>query len=193
MNESLIKKYTSLNQLAHSNGIVIFGCNEDVHIPIGELRQAFSISTQIYNRSIYNISVENAIDIYDIQKHIHPSKRVYAPGYVKLKEFKYSDICKYYNAPIHMELYPRDQIITSNYITGVVKAKDTLFKKQTGMNVKLDIDTANYYYDAKIGYQPLAVAMVNPYMSYAYNMCYNPYNVYHAPQMKEMCTIVRKE
>ena len=65
MNEALIKKYKSLNQLAHSNGIVIFGVNEDVQIPIGELRQAFSITSEIYNRSLYDLSILNALEIYD--------------------------------------------------------------------------------------------------------------------------------
>lgn len=126
------------------------------------------------------------VDLYDIQKHIHPSNRIYAPGYVKLKPFKESDICKYYNLPISLNTYPKDLVITTKYINGEIDIKETLFKKQTGMIVKIDLDATNYYYDSNIGYQPL-VAMINPYMSYTYNMCYNK------PPMREMCTIVRKE
>lgn len=127
------------------------------------------------------------VDLYDIQKHIHPSNRVYAPGYVKLKPFKESDICRYYNIPISLNTYPKDLVTTTKYITGEIDIKETLFKKQTGMIVKLDSD-CSYYYDSKIGYQPL-VAMINPYMSCSYNMYYN----YNQPPMKEMCVIVRKD
>ena len=129
------------------------------------------------------------VDLYDIQKHIHPSNRVYAPGYVKIKYFKDSDICKYYKTSLSVNTYPKDLLMTTKYMNGEIDIKETLFKKQTGMNVKLDIDISNYYYDSKIGYQPL-VAMVNPYMTYTYNMYYNQY--YKQP-MKEMCTIIRKD
>lgn len=125
------------------------------------------------------------VDLYDIQKHIHPSNRIYAPGYVKLKPFKESDICKYYNLPININTYPKDLAMTTKYINGEIDIKETLFKKQTGMFVKIDLDNTNYYYDSNIGCQPL-VAMINPYMSYTYN-------IYNKPPMKEMCTIIRKE
>jgi hypothetical protein len=124
------------------------------------------------------------VDLYDIQKHIHPSNRIYAPGYVKLKPFKESDICKYINIPMSLNTYPKDIVTTTKYINGEIDIKETLFKKQTGMNVKLDLDTADYYYNSNVGYQPL-VSMINPYMSYTYNMyCNRP--------MKEMC-VIRKE
>ena len=129
------------------------------------------------------------VDLYDIQKHVHPSKRIYAPGYVKLKPFKESDICRYYNLPSTNNTYPRDYDTTMNYRTGKFNIKDTLFKKQTGMNVVINLDVS-YYYNSTIGYQPI-VSMINPYMSYTYNMYYNPY--YQQPIMKEMCTIIRKE
>lgn len=59
------KKYKFLNQLADKNGIVIFGGSEDLDIPIGELKQAFSIDSNVYNRSIDNLSILNAIPAYD--------------------------------------------------------------------------------------------------------------------------------
>lgn len=133
------------------------------------------------------------VDLYDIQKHIHPSNRVYAPGYVKIKEFRDSDICKYYKTSMAANMYPKDLVMTTKYMNGEIDIKETLFKRQTGMNVKLNIDSADYYYDNKIGYQPL-VAMVNPYMTYTYNMYSNPYYYPQQNQMKEMCIIVdRKE
>ena len=65
MFETKIKQYKSLNKLAEKNGIVIFGGNEDLDIPIGELRQAFSIESKMYNRSIDGLSINNAINVYD--------------------------------------------------------------------------------------------------------------------------------
>ena len=132
------------------------------------------------------------VDLYDIQKHIHPSNRIYAPGYVKLKPFKESDICKYYNLPVSVNNYPKDLITTTKYIHGEIDIKETLFKKQTGMNVKLDLDTATYYYDNKVAYQPVAI-MVDPYMSYTYNMYINSFMSYipnYNQEQKEMCIIV---
>ena len=60
-----VKKYKKLNELAEQNGIVIFGGKEDVHIPLGELRQAFSVESKMYNRSINNLSIKNAITVFD--------------------------------------------------------------------------------------------------------------------------------
>lgn len=65
MVSSEIKKYLSLNKLSESSGIVIFGGTEDTMIPLGELRQAFSIDSKMYNRSVSNLSVKNAIELYN--------------------------------------------------------------------------------------------------------------------------------
>ena len=65
MFEDEIKKYTKLNELAKSGGIVIFGGKNDKSIPLCELRQAFSIDETLYNRSIDGLSVTNAADVYD--------------------------------------------------------------------------------------------------------------------------------
>lgn len=60
------KNYRLLNELAETNGIVIFGGSEDIDIPVGELKQAFSIQSNIYNRSIPHLSILNAINTYDM-------------------------------------------------------------------------------------------------------------------------------
>ena len=65
MFETEIAKYKSLNQLAESDGIVIFGGAEDVSIPLGELKQAFALSDHIYNRSITGLSATDAAKVYD--------------------------------------------------------------------------------------------------------------------------------
>lgn len=65
MFEAQVKRYKSLNALAEQGGIVILGCGEDVNIPLCELRQAFSIESRLYNRSISGLHVADAIRVYD--------------------------------------------------------------------------------------------------------------------------------
>lgn len=60
-----IKKYQALNELAEQNGIVIIGGEEDKEIPLCELKQAFELNSNLYNRSVTNLSVNNALEIYD--------------------------------------------------------------------------------------------------------------------------------
>lgn len=63
--EKEIKKYTQLNELAEENGIVVFGSGEDVNIPLGEIAQAFSVDSKMYNRSFKNLSVKDAKSVYE--------------------------------------------------------------------------------------------------------------------------------
>lgn len=65
MRESEIKKYQKLNDLAQANGIVIFGGKEDTNIPLCEIRQAFNVEEKMYNRSFTDLSIEDAISVYD--------------------------------------------------------------------------------------------------------------------------------
>ena len=64
MREQEIKNYKSLNSLAEQNGIVIFGGAEDVLIPLCELRQAFGIKENCYNRSFENLTISEAFNLY---------------------------------------------------------------------------------------------------------------------------------
>lgn len=59
------KKYLALNELAEQNGIVIFGGTEDKEIPLCELKQAFDIKSNMYNRSFSDLSIYTAEEIYD--------------------------------------------------------------------------------------------------------------------------------
>lgn len=59
-----INRYTRLNELAEQGGIVIFGGSEAKNIPIGELRQAFAVEANMYNRSIDGLSVTEAAEMY---------------------------------------------------------------------------------------------------------------------------------
>ena len=60
-----VRKYQKLNELAETNGIVVFGGREDMNIFLGELRQAFAIEQKMYNRSIPGLSVKDAVAVYD--------------------------------------------------------------------------------------------------------------------------------
>ena len=64
MREQEIKNYKALNKLAEQNGIVIFGGAEDVFIPLCELRQAFGIKENCYNRSFENLTISEACTLY---------------------------------------------------------------------------------------------------------------------------------
>ena len=57
--------YHSLNELANPNGMIIFGGNSDISIPLCELKQAFALNNDIYNRSFSDLSVTNALEYYD--------------------------------------------------------------------------------------------------------------------------------
>ena len=59
-----LNRYKELNELAKPSGIVIFGGEEDVTLPLGELRQAFGIEENMYNRSVAGLSVKNAVEVY---------------------------------------------------------------------------------------------------------------------------------
>ena len=64
MREQEIKNYKALNKLAEQNGIVIFGEKEDISIPLCELRQAFGIKENCYNRSFKNLTISEAYTLY---------------------------------------------------------------------------------------------------------------------------------
>lgn len=59
------KNYLALNDLAEPNGIVIFGGTKDKEIPLCELKQAFDLKSNIYNRSFSELSIYTAREIYD--------------------------------------------------------------------------------------------------------------------------------
>ena len=60
-----IKNYSNLNTLAEQGGIVIYDCGEDKDIPTCEIRQAFAIESKIYNRSFDNLSITEAVSLYE--------------------------------------------------------------------------------------------------------------------------------
>ena len=64
--KTISESYPLLNELAEQEGVVILGGAEDMNIPLGELKQAFSFDTNLYNRSVEDLSVVNARDYYDL-------------------------------------------------------------------------------------------------------------------------------
>ena len=64
MREQEIKKHKTLNSISEQDGIVIFGSTEDIYIPLCELKQAFGIKENIYNRSFENLTISETSDIY---------------------------------------------------------------------------------------------------------------------------------
>lgn len=64
MIETVTKKYKALNEIAEQNGILIFGGTEDREIPLCEIKQAFALNSNLYNRSVANLSVTDASEVY---------------------------------------------------------------------------------------------------------------------------------
>lgn len=63
--KNIRENYPMLNDLAEQGGVVILGGADDMNIPLGELKQAFSIDSNIYNRSVEDLSVVNAASYFD--------------------------------------------------------------------------------------------------------------------------------
>ena len=63
--EREIKEYQSLNQVAKTGGVIIFGEHKDREIPVGELRESFNLEYSAYNRSFSDLTLDNAVELYD--------------------------------------------------------------------------------------------------------------------------------
>ena len=63
--EKQIQEYKKLNSIASKGGIVIFGANTDREIPVGELKESFNLDYAAYNRSFSDLTLDNAIELYD--------------------------------------------------------------------------------------------------------------------------------
>lgn len=58
--EREVEGYRRLNEFAVRNSVVLFGSTFAKDIPVGELRQAFDLDCNIYNRSFTDVSVFDA-------------------------------------------------------------------------------------------------------------------------------------
>ena len=73
--EREVKNFRELNQVAKQHGVVLFGSTFAKGIPVCELRQAFDLDCDIYNRSLSDLSVFDAKTVLaDCVNALHPSK-----------------------------------------------------------------------------------------------------------------------
>lgn len=104
--EREIQEYKRLNSIASKGGIVIFGANTDREIPVGELKESFNLDYSAYNRSFTDLTLDNAIELYDscvlplkpdtVMVHIGESKE-YSDD-VSVFEQKYITLIKHIKA-----------------------------------------------------------------------------------------------
>jgi hypothetical protein len=130
------------------------------------------------------------VDLYDIQRQVYPANRIYAPGYVQLKEFKRSDVCRYLNEYIHDDRYPKDLIKLTALLQGIMPITE-LYKKKSGLNFKIDLDNATYNYAyIKEQRKDIEEKRSYNYTSIALNQYREQYSQPNNNEMKEMCIIV---
>lgn len=63
--DSIINTYRSLNSLAATGGVVIFGGAKDRLIPLGELKETFDLQYTVNNQSVPGLCLANAENTYD--------------------------------------------------------------------------------------------------------------------------------
>lgn len=73
--EREVEEYRKLNELAVRNSVVLFGSTFAKEIPVGELRQAFDLDFNIYNRSFTDVSIFDAEALLmECAERLAPSK-----------------------------------------------------------------------------------------------------------------------
>lgn len=84
----VVSEYKALNRVAESGGVVLFGSTTASQLPLNELTQDYGISVAIYNRSVENLTIEEA------EKYIAPCIAPLKPKAVLLhfgeEELQYS-------------------------------------------------------------------------------------------------------
>jgi hypothetical protein len=56
----MISAYKTLNRVAESAGIVLFGSTSAARLPLNELMQDYNVEVTVYNRSVENLTIEQA-------------------------------------------------------------------------------------------------------------------------------------
>ncbi|MDD3238480.1 MAG: SGNH/GDSL hydrolase family protein [Lachnospira sp.] len=93
------RNYEDLNQLAIENGVVILGSSFAKDIPVYELRQSMEISSNIYNRSIVDLSVFDAKELLGTCVYaLHPRRVLLNLGETDLE-------CGFHTLPEIVEAY----------------------------------------------------------------------------------------
>ncbi|MBR0225203.1 MAG: hypothetical protein IJL92_04005 [Thermoguttaceae bacterium] len=86
--DNSIQQYQTLNRYAKVGATVILGGSEDLNIPVGELKQSFELETTIYNRSVAELTVARAADVYDaVVAPLRPSTLILRLGQADLELF----------------------------------------------------------------------------------------------------------
>ena len=81
INPKEINNYNSLNRFARKNSVVILGSTYAKEMPVGELKQIFGIISDIYNRSLTDLSIFEADEVLNsIMKDLIPSKLILQLG-----------------------------------------------------------------------------------------------------------------
>ena len=89
VSEKEIATYNALNRLSRRDSVVILGSTYFREMPVGELKQAFGILSDIYNRSLTDLSVFEAKDIaVDIVSEMSPRKLILQLGETDLRSGK---------------------------------------------------------------------------------------------------------
>ena len=102
MYERELLKYRFLNQLAESDGIVIFGGSQDVDIPLGELKQAFALDGNLYNRSFGGLRAADAVNLFrESVAELCPDTLLLHIGDADVFDFDSGTFEKNYRALIH--------------------------------------------------------------------------------------------
>ncbi|SMC30918.1 hypothetical protein SAMN06296952_0026 [Oscillospiraceae bacterium] len=91
VSEKEIATYNTLNRLSRRDSVVILGSTYFREMPVGELKQAFGILSDIYNRSLTDLSVFEAKDIaIDIVNEMSPRKLILQLGETDLRSGKHT-------------------------------------------------------------------------------------------------------
>lgn len=91
VSEKEIATYNALNRLSRRDSVVILGSTYFREMPVGELKQAFGILSDIYNRSLTDLSVFEAKDIaIDIVNEMSPRKLILQLGETDLRSGKHT-------------------------------------------------------------------------------------------------------
>lgn len=87
INNSEVANYKNLNQYAKKNSVVVLGSSFMHDIPMAELRQSFGILSDVYNRSLTDLTIAEALDITNnIMNEMAPKRILLQLGEVELQE-----------------------------------------------------------------------------------------------------------
>lgn len=87
INNSEVKRYDGLNEFANKHSVVVLGSTFMSNIPMSELKQSFGIHSDIYNRSLTDLRIDEATDVLkNIMDTLSPKKVVLHLGEIELRD-----------------------------------------------------------------------------------------------------------